>query len=90
MVLTFTTLLIGVTAALLGVVVASFFSLAPALHVYNVAGLVLLLTLNNSASAPEIFTLFMLGMVMGYAMLNTLPAVFFSAPDDISCPSCST
>ena len=57
MVVTFTTLLIGVTAALFGVVVASFLSLVPTLHVYNVAGLVLLLALNNSTIVPQTLAL---------------------------------
>jgi putative membrane protein len=79
---TFATLAIGVAASLLGVLLASLLSLIPALHIYNVAGLALLFTLNNPTIPPEPFALFMLGMVVGYAMLNTLPAVFFSAPDD--------
>ncbi|HUN23455.1 MAG TPA: tripartite tricarboxylate transporter permease, partial [Anaerolineales bacterium] len=69
--------------AVLGLLVSVIFSLIPALHIYNVAGFALIIYAAN----PELFdgqqlAMFMLGMVVGYAMLNTLPAIFLSAPDD--------
>ncbi len=70
-------------ASLFGVLLAAPLSLIPALHVYNVAGLMLLLATNSpNLIPPETLAMFMLGLVVGYAMLNTLPAVLLSAPDD--------
>ncbi len=69
--------------AALGVFIAALFALVPALHIYNVAGLLLPLPtmLGPFLSGEQIGMLFV-GMVTGYAMFNTLPAVFFSAPDE--------
>jgi len=69
--------------ALIGTLLGSLLALIPALHIYNVAGLLLLLTLKmENLLAPEQLTWLFLGMVVGYAMLNTIPSVFFSVPDD--------
>jgi len=74
-------LLLG--AALAGTVLSSLLSCIPALHIYNVAGLVVLLALKVQGTVPgEVLAMFMLGLVVGYAMLNTIPSVFFGAPDD--------
>ncbi len=76
-------MLLSILAALAGTLLAALLALVPALHVYNVAGLALLLALGYpGAVPPETLAMFMLGMVVSYAMLNTLPAVFFSAPDE--------
>lgn len=69
-------------AALLGTLIAALLALIPALHVYNVAGLVLLVAIANPNLDPQLVALFMLGLIVGYAMLNTLPAILLSAPDD--------
>jgi putative membrane protein len=69
-------------AALLGTLLAALLALIPALHVYNVAGLILLVAIANPSIDPQVVALFMLGLVVGYAMLNTLPAILLSAPDD--------
>ena len=68
--------------ALLGVLLAALLALIPALHVYNVAGLILLVAIANPNLDPQVVALFMLGLVVGYAMLNTLPAILLSAPDE--------
>jgi putative membrane protein len=48
-----------------------------------VAGLlVILATSLEGAVAGEVLAMFMLGLVVGYAVLNTIPSVFFGAPDD--------
>nr|MBI2904612.1 tripartite tricarboxylate transporter permease [Chloroflexota bacterium] len=76
-------MLLSILAALAGTLIAALLALVPALHVYNVAGLALLLALGYPGVVPpETLAMFMLGMVVSYAMLNTLPAVFFSAPDE--------
>jgi putative membrane protein len=70
-------------AALAGTVLSSLLSCLPALHIYNVAGLLVLLALEVQGLIPdEIVAMFMLGLVVGYAMVNTIPSVFFGAPDD--------
>ena len=68
---------------LVGVAVASVLALIPALHIYNVAGVVLLLVDAGALSlAPQPMAFLFLGMVVGYAMVNTLPSIFLSAPDE--------
>ncbi len=66
-----------------GVLLATLLALVPALHVYNVAGLVVLATtaLDNRVP-PEHLAMLFLGMITGYAMLNVIPSVFLSVPDD--------
>ena len=73
--------LIGV--ALAGTLLSSFLSCIPALHIYNVVGLLLLLGAGASRlMGPEALSALMLGLITGYAMLNTIPSIFLSAPDD--------
>ena len=69
--------------ALIGAVGASLLAVVPALHIYNVAGFLLLLrgTLAPVLS-PERMAFLFLGMITGYAMLNTIPSIFLSVPDD--------
>jgi len=69
--------------ALVGAVGASALALVPALHIYNVAGVIILL--NNTLMpflSPERMAFLFLGLVTGYSMLNTIPSIFLSAPDD--------
>jgi putative membrane protein len=66
-----------------GVLLAAALSLVPGLHIYNVAGLVVLATTALGAlMPPERLAMLFLGMITGYAMLNTIPSIFLSAPDD--------
>jgi putative membrane protein len=66
-----------------GVLLASALSLVPALHIYNVAGFVILATTAlGDVPPPKHLGMLFLGMITGYAMLNTIPSVFLSAPDD--------
>lgn len=66
-----------------GVLAAALLSLVPALHVYNVAGLVITFSAAlDPVLPPEHLAMLLVGMVTGYAMLNTIPSVFLSAPDD--------
>ncbi|MFL7792246.1 MAG: tripartite tricarboxylate transporter permease [Anaerolineae bacterium] len=66
-----------------GALVASVLALVPALHIYNVAGFIILAmgTLGEFVP-PELLAMFFLGLITGYAMLNTIPSIFLSAPDD--------
>ncbi len=70
-------------AALAGTVLSSLLSCIPALHIYNVAGLLVVLALKIQGLVPdEVLAMFMLGLVVGYAVLNTIPSIFFGAPDE--------
>jgi len=69
-----------------GALVASVLALVPALHVYNVAGFIILATATldktEKTVPPELLAFFLLGMITSYAMLNTIPGILLSAPDD--------
>lgn len=66
-----------------GALVASVLSLVPALHIYNVAGFIILAaTALDEFIPPEQLAMVFLGLIVGYSMLNTIPSIFFSAPDD--------
>jgi|SRR5581483_5149729 len=69
--------------AIAGTLLASMLALIPALHVYNVAGIFILfaLTAQQFIGSDELAML-LLGMIVGYAMLNTISAIFLGAPDD--------
>lgn len=76
---TFSLLLIAV----IGTILASMLALIPALHIYNVAGLLILsaAALSNVLQADQLAML-LLGMIVGYAMLSTIPTIFLAAPDE--------
>jgi putative membrane protein len=70
-------------AALAGTVISSLLACLPALHIYNIAGLLILLAPRIEGILPgEMLAMFMLGLVIGYAVVNTIPSVFFGAPDE--------
>ena len=61
-----------------GAVLSSFLACIPALHIYNVAGLLLLLGAGSSEIlSPEATAMLFLGLVTGYAVVNTVSSVFF-------------
>ncbi len=69
--------------AVMGALAASILACIPALHIYNVVGLLLMLGAGASdLLGPEELSALMLGLITGYAMLNTIPSVFLSVPDD--------
>ncbi len=69
--------------AILGTLLASALALIPALHVYNVAGLLILVALRvSNFITGDALAMLLLGMIVGYAMVNTVPAIFLGAPDD--------
>lgn len=69
--------------AVIGAAGASVLALIPALHVFNVAGLVIAAagSLSSMMSLDQLAML-MVGMVVGYSMLNTVSATFLAAPDE--------
>jgi len=60
----------------------------PAMHVYNVATLFIVFYAAVSKSVlgsdPYVMMPFMMGLVVGWAILNTIPTVFLGAPDESS------
>ncbi len=77
---TFADLLLWTLAGAAG---ASLLALVPALHIYNVAGFLLLLGgVLEPVLSPERMAFLFLGMITGYAMLNTIPSIFLSVPDE--------
>lgn len=75
--------LLSVTA---GTLVSSVLACLPGLHIYNVMGAMVLGILAQAAAgspiAPEVFLPAMTGMVVGWSMLNTIPAVLLGTPDE--------
>jgi putative membrane protein len=70
-------------AALAGTVLSSLLACLPALHIYNIAGLLILLAPRIEEMLPgDMLAMFMLGLVIGYAVVNTIPSIFFGAPDE--------
>jgi putative membrane protein len=66
-----------------GVFLTCLIILVPGMHIYNIAGLILLLASNAVLTlTPECLTYLFLGMVSSYAVLNTIPSVFLSIPDE--------
>jgi putative membrane protein len=69
--------------ALAGALVAAVLSLIPALHIYNVAGFLMLATAAYGTLIPaEALAFLFVGMITSYAILNTISSVFLSVPDD--------
>lgn len=69
--------------ALAGTVVGCGLALLPGLHIFNIAGLALLLFGRGPAGLNEqALAMFLLGALVGWAVVNVIPAVFLFAPDD--------
>ena len=81
-----TAFLIVLASVVGGTVVSSLLACLPGLHVYNVMGALVLgiLALQGTAWAipPEVFVPAMTGMVVGWAILNTIPSVLLGTPDE--------
>ncbi|HEM61003.1 MAG TPA: hypothetical protein ENO24_01830, partial [Chloroflexi bacterium] len=72
-----------VGAALLGTVLASLLACIPGLHIYSVAGILIVLNLKLQGRVDgEVLALFLLGLVVGYAVVNAIPSIFLGAPDE--------
>lgn len=66
-----------------GVIIASFVSLIPSLHIYNVMGLIIIAITSFQEIIPiDVIPYVFIAMVVTYSILNTLTAVFLSAPDE--------
>jgi len=70
-------------ASLAGAVLGCGIALVPGLHVFNVAGLALLLYAQAPFGLSEQgLALFLLGALVGWSVVNVVPTVFLFAPDD--------
>lgn len=75
--------LILLAIALAGAVIGCGLALLPGLHVFNVAGLALLLSTRGAIGlADQALAMFLLGALVGWVVVNVIPAVFLFAPDD--------
>lgn len=67
---------------------ASLLACIPGLHIYNILGLLALLTYYVSSQGysvpPEIALPFVAGMMVGYSVLSTIPSILLAAPDESS------
>ena len=77
-------ILTAALAVLAGTLLACFLAILPGLHIYNVMGLAVLLIYHlqglGLAVAPEIYLPFMISLVVGWSVLNTIPSVLLGAP----------
>ena len=73
--------LIGLLFVILGVIVGALVSILPSVHIYNIAPIFILIA--PSLGIPSSCLLFfLLGNVIGFAVINAISTIFFSAPDD--------
>jgi putative membrane protein len=69
--------------SIVGVLFSMVISFLPALHIYNVVGIFLLIVLKFEASLVGMQLISLCtGMIVGYAMLNTVPATYFGPGDE--------
>ena len=68
---------------LVGVLASAIISFLPALHIYNVIGIFMLFVINvqNTMASMELVAL-CIGMIVGYSILNTVPATYFGPGDE--------
>jgi putative membrane protein len=73
-------------SVLSGTVLACFFAILPGLHIYNILGLMVMFLYSLQGSGvsamPTIYIPFMIGLVTGWSILNTIPSVLLGAPDE--------
>ncbi len=80
--------MVAVASVLTGTLLSCLFAMLPGLHIYNVMGLTALflhsLSGSGIATMPEIYISFMIGLVTGWSVLNTIPSVLLGTPDESS------
>lgn len=72
--------------SVIGVLVSCLPACLPGVHVYNILGLLVLgvhfMSGHGVVPLPEVLISFFAGLMVGYAMLNTIPSILLSAPDE--------
>ena len=70
-------------AIFIGTLSSALLSCLPALHIYNVVGILLLFAMSLEEVLPgPALAAFLMSMVVGYSFLNTIPSIFLGAPDE--------
>ncbi|MDF7799385.1 tripartite tricarboxylate transporter permease [Pontiellaceae bacterium B1224] len=73
-------------SVLAGTLASCIIAILPGLHVYNVMGLAVMMIYGaqeaGAAIGSELVLPFMIGLVCGWSMLNTIPSVLLGAPDE--------
>ena len=68
---------------IIGILASAIISFLPALHIYNVIGIFMLFVLKFEATmAPMELIALSIGMIVGYSILNTVPATYFGPGDE--------
>lgn len=68
---------------ILGTVMGGILSMVPALHIFNVAGIVLLAWFAWPQLIPEVaLPAFFMSQLVAWSIINTIPSMFFGAPDE--------
>jgi putative membrane protein len=79
-------MIVAATAVLAGTVLSCFLAVLPGFHIYNLMGLAALFLYSlhggGLAAMPEVYIPFMIGLVTGWSMLNTISSVLLGAPDE--------
>jgi putative membrane protein len=71
--------------ALIGTFIGCLVALVPGLHVFNIAGVALLLATRNALPIDNTVLAFvLLGLVVGWSVVNVIPSIFLFAPDEAS------
>lgn len=73
-----------VPAAIIGALAGGFAGCIPALHIYNLLGAIMLLTggLLSGTIPMEWVDAVITGMIVGWVIVNSLPAILLSSPDE--------
>ncbi|TFH17233.1 MAG: hypothetical protein E4H02_03480 [Lentisphaerales bacterium] len=74
-------MIIPLVSSAVGAVIGSILGCVPGLHVYNLIGLLVAFSCERPV-ASTVAVPFVVGLTVGYAMLNTVPSVFFATPDE--------
>ncbi|NLM17317.1 MAG: hypothetical protein GX221_06340 [Candidatus Riflebacteria bacterium] len=75
--------LILVYFSFIGVLFSLIVSFLPALHIYNVLGILMLLVFHLEVALPPMHLIALcIGMIVGYSIFNTVPASFFGPGDE--------
>jgi putative membrane protein len=67
--------------AIVGGLISSILGCLPGLHIYNVLAVLVMLG-HGCAAGSNVVVPFTAGMIVGYAMLNTVPSVLLAVPDE--------
>ena len=81
-----TTFLTVLLAVLAGTAIACVLGVLPGLHIYNVMGVLVLGVMGLAETGvdvpAEVFLPAMTGMIVGWSVVNTIPAVLLGTPDE--------